>query len=168
MTRFSRRGMFRGHVEDDPLFWGDICRARIRYVRNFTFGSINTLAACPQMPYHDPDRKYVNAWFASSEGADARAYTKMVSEANQDRLEAEGGACIMYTHFASGFWADGRLDPRFTALMTRLAGKNGWFVPAGTLLDYLASERGVTVLDARDRAALERRWLLSKARIGHS
>ena len=44
-------------------------------------------------------------------------------------MEAEGGACIMYTHFASGFVHDGGLDPRFTELVTRLAGKNGSFVP---------------------------------------
>ena len=27
----------------------------------------------------------------------------MLTEAAQDRLEAEGGACIMYTHFGHGF-----------------------------------------------------------------
>ena len=168
MTRFSRRDLFRGHREGDPLFWGDICRERVRYVRNFTYTNINTLAACPFMPYHDPDRPYVNAWFASSEGANVHAYNDCISEVNQDRLETEGGACIMYTHFASGFSSEGRLDERFSALMNRLARKNGWFVPVGTLLDFLAKERGLQTIGSRQRTLLEWRWLLSKARIGHS
>ena len=50
--------MFRGHVEGDPLFWGDLCRDRVRYVRNFTFADVNTLASCPLMPYHDPKRPW--------------------------------------------------------------------------------------------------------------
>lgn len=118
LTRFKNAGRYRGHVEGDPLFWGDLCRDNVRYVRNFTFTDIDTLAACRVMPYHDPERPYVNAWFASSEGRDVATFNACVSEANQDRLEAAGGACIMYTHFASGFQdGDGRLEPRFEQLM---------------------------------------------------
>ena len=76
MTGFRRRGVFRGHLESDPLFWGDLCRDRVRYVRNFTFDNVNTLAACPVMPYHDPERPFVNRWFASSEGADVAAFNR--------------------------------------------------------------------------------------------
>lgn len=168
MTGFRRRGLFRGHREGDPLFWGDICRDRVGYVRNFTYADIDTLAACPVMPYHDPERPYVRVWFASSEGADVEAFTRCISEAAQDRLEEAGGACIMYTHFASGFWRGGALDPRFRSLMERLAARNGWFVPVSTLLDYLVEQRGITVLAARQRRALERRWLRSKIRVGYS
>ena len=168
MTGFRRRGAFRGHLEGDPLFWGDVCRERVRYLRNFTYWNPDTLAVCPLMPYHDPERPFVNGWFAASEGADVVAFNRCVSEANQDRLEANGGACIMYTHFAAGFLVDDRLDPRFERLMTRLAARNGWFVPVATLLDYLASQRGLTVLTAAQRRNLEWRWLLSKARVGYS
>ena len=168
MTRFRRGGMFRGQIEGDPLFWGDHCRDRVRYVRNFTFNTIDTLAACPVMPYHDPARPYVNAWFASSEGRNVDAFSACLAEEAQDRLEAAGGACIMYTHFASGFVKDGRVDPRFRALMERLARRNGWFVPVSPLLDHLAAERGPTVLSSSQRRALEWRWLRSKARVGHS
>lgn len=168
MTGFRRRGFFRGHREGDPLFWGDLCRERVRYVRNFTYADVNTLAACPVMPYHDPERPYVQAWFASSEGADVKAFNCCLGEAKQDRLEAEGGACIMYTHFASGFWSDGELNGRFRELMQRLASKNGWFVPVTTLLDHLVEKRGLTVLTSAQRRALERRWLRSKIRVGYS
>jgi hypothetical protein len=168
MTGFRRRGQYRGHREGDPLFWGDLCRERIRFVRNFTYADVNTLAACPVMPYYDPDRPYLRAWFASSEGANVEAFCRCLGEAEQDRLEAEGGACIMYTHFASGFWADGELNQRFRELMRRLACKNGWFVPVTALLDCLVEKRGLTVLTAAQRGALERRWLRSKIRVGHS
>lgn len=168
MTRFRWRGVFRGHIEGDPLFWGDLCRDEVAYVRNFTYADVDTLAACPQMPYHDPKRPYVKAWFASSEGADVTAFNACLSEANQDRLEAEGGACIMYTHFASGFVEDGRLNPRFEALIRRLAARNGWFVPVTPLLDHLKGPGGPVTITGRQRARLERRWLLSKMRVGSS
>jgi len=166
LTCFKNRNRFRGHIPSDPLFWGDICRLRITYVRNFTFGDLNTLKACPQMPYHDPLRPYVNYWFASSEGANVQSFNDRLSESNQDRLQEAGGACIMYTHFGLGFSENGRLHPRFTELMKRLSSKNGWFVPVSTLLDYLMHVKGPTVIDSKGRARLERRWLAHKIRAG--
>jgi hypothetical protein len=166
LTRFQNYRRFRGHVPGDPLFWGDVCRERITYVRNFTFAEINTLKACPQMPYRDPARPYVNYWYASSEGKDAPRFNATIAEAHQDRLEAEGGACIMYTHFGLGFYEHGRLDPRFRALIERLSRKNGWFVPVSTLLDYILAARGPVTLGPAERSALERRWLTHKVRYG--
>jgi hypothetical protein len=168
VTRFRNAGVFRGHREGDPLFWGDLCRARVKYVRNFTYADTDSLAACPTMPYHDPLRPYVNAWFASSEGADVSAFNRRISAANQDRLERAGGACVMYTHLAQGFYEDGRLDREFQRLMERLSRKNGWFVPVATLLDYLQSPDGPATLSDAERSRLERRWLLSKFRVGPS
>ena len=34
-----------GHIESSPLFWGDLCKEKIKYVRNFVLGDINTLKA---------------------------------------------------------------------------------------------------------------------------
>lgn len=168
MTCFSRYGVFRGHLDGDPHFWGDICQAKVRYMRNFTYQDIDTLAACPKMPYHDPERPYVNHWFASSEGANVKSFNRCLSEANQDKLEAQGGACIMYTHFARGFFRDATLDPRFQQLMERLARKNGWFVPVTTVLDYLSAQRGPSIITSTERRRLERRWLRSKVKVGHT
>lgn len=167
-TNVHSRRVFRGHRTGDPLFWGDACRDRVRYVRNFTFPEINTLAACPSMPYHDRNRPYVAAWFAASEGAEVDAFCNLISEANQDRLESEGGACIVYTHFAYGFSAGKELHPRFKGLMDRLARKNGWFVPVATLLDHLAAQQGVNELTTAQRWSLERSWLRSKLKTGHT
>lgn len=161
-------GAFRGHVEGDPHFWGDICRDTVRYVRDFAFPDLNTLKACPIMPYHDPQRPYVNYWFASSEGGVVGSFNRRLAETAQDRLEEEGGACIMYTHFAFGFYEDGQLNSTFRSLMRRLGKKNGWFVPVGTLLDYLLEVQGHHDITPGQRRALERRWLWHKIRNGPS
>jgi len=126
------------------------------------FGDINTFKACPVMPYHDPVRPFVNYWFASSEGANVDSFNVTVNEANQDRLAREGGACIMYTHFASRFLENSRLNERFKILMERLSKMNGWFVPVNTLLDYVLRMRGHYVITQRERSALESRWMWHK------
>jgi hypothetical protein len=168
LNRNRTRGVFAGHVETSPLFWGDVCRDRVKYVRNFVHSDVNTLSYCPAMPYHDPERPYVNHWFASTDGPDIESFVRTLAEANQDRLEAEGGACIMYTHFGSGFVADGRLDPRFERVMRRLSEKDGWFVPVTTLLDFLLEAKGRHVITAAERRRLERRWLVHKLRVGRT
>jgi hypothetical protein len=162
MTGFRNVGRSRGHMEGDPLFWGDICRQRVKYVRNFVFSDINTLAECPAMPYHDPARPYVNYWFASSPGADLAAFNRTLTESQQDHLEEEGGACIMYAHFARGFYANNELNPRFRQLMERLARKGGFFVPVAELLDHILLKRGHLEISKRQRRQLELRWLLRK------
>ena len=168
VTRGNNHGRFFGHVPGHPLYWGDLCQARVHYVRNFIFRDINTLRACPLMPYHDADRPLVQSWYASSEGADRDRFVETVSEANQDQLLAERGACIMYAHFGHRFVEDGRLDARFRELMTRLSRMNGWFVPVGTLLGHLRSLRGVHRLSDSERTAMEWRWLAAKLRYGTS
>jgi hypothetical protein len=167
ITRYRNHGVFRGEVEGDPRYWGDLCHEQITYCRNFVFHGINTLKVCPEMPYHDPERPLVRRWFASSEGAQGPAFLDQIREANQDRLEEEGGCCIMYTHFGLGFVDErGRLSARFEELMRRLSRKNGWFAPVSAVLDHLAAQRGVTELTARSRRRLERRWLADKLRHG--
>ncbi|MCU1274171.1 MAG: uncharacterized protein JWO48_1602, partial [Bryobacterales bacterium] len=86
----------------------------------------------------------------------------------QDRLEEEGGACIMYTHFGHGYFQNGALDSRFRRLMERLAKKGGWFVPVSTLLDHLLQQKQKAGITAAERSRLERRWLFDKIRYGTS
>ena len=104
--------------------------------------------------------------FARRWVAKVQSFNNALSEKNQDRLEAEGGACIIYTHFANGFCPEGRIDKRFESLIKRLAQKNGWFVPVSTLLDYLRERNGDCVTTSSQRRALERKWLLHKIRVG--
>lgn len=166
VTRFRNHNKYYGHVPGHPYFWGDLCKEKIKYVRNFCYPDVNTLKACPCMPYHDPWRPLVNYWFASSEGAQAGSFVRTLAEANQDQLEAEGGACIMYAHFGLGFYEDGRLNARFRSLMERLSQKNGWFVPVATLLDHLLAHKVAHTICDAERARLERKWLWHKLRSG--
>jgi hypothetical protein len=162
LTRFRSRGRYRGHIEGDRFFWGDLCRERIKYYRNFVFHDVNTLKTCPFMPYHDPQRPYVNYWFASSNGQRLPQFNRCLREENQDRLEAEGGACIVYTHLACGFAENGKPQPRFRELAERLSKKNGWFVPVRTLLDHLLAVQGHHDLTPSERRRLECKWLWEK------
>ncbi len=160
-TRYRRSGHFLGHVQDSEFFWGDICQEKIEYVRNFVFSEINLDKVNPVMPYHDESRPFVRQWFSSSEGARVESFCDTICESNQDQLEAEGGVCIMYTHFAVGF-CNGSLNPRFEQLMRRLARKDGWFVPVSTLLDFLRDENRDRRIGREMLSALERRWLLER------
>jgi hypothetical protein len=164
-TRFRNRNKSFGHKPGHPLYWGDVCGQKVRYLRNFVFAEVNTLRACPFFPYHDPERPMVNYWFCSSEGSNVKSFLNTLREEQQDRLEAEGGLCVMYAHFGHGFY-DGALHARFRQLMERLARKNGWFVPAGAVLDWLRVRNGEHVITAAERGALERKWLLHKLRYG--
>jgi hypothetical protein len=153
---------YSGHVPSDPLFWGDLCAERIRYCRNFVFTEINTLRRCPEMPYYDPRRPYVRAWYASSEGADVGKFVATLADANLDRLEREEGACIMYTHFGKGFCQGGNLTPVFRELMEKLSRRNGWFAPVSAVLDHIVAQRGQHTLTDRERGRLEWTWLAQK------
>lgn len=134
-----RRG---GETPSSPNFWGDAVKEHIAYVRNLTFNGMDTLAYDPRMPYRVRSKEtFSNQWFSSSDGQTIDEMCDLLSEANVDALEARGGACIVYTHFASGFVdADGRVDPRFEERIAYLASKRGWFVPVSSLLDHLSAQ----------------------------
>jgi len=161
LTRCQNRNKFYGHVEGHPYFWGDLCHDRITYCRSFTFGDINTLKAWRHFPYHDPLRPLVRHWYASSEGSNKNRACHVLAEANQERLEEEGGLCIMYTHFGHGYY-NGSVDQRFIAVMKRLASRPGWFAPVGQVLDFMRSQRREITLSDTLREQLERRWLWEK------
>jgi hypothetical protein len=166
LTLGRNRAISHGHEKEHPCFWGDVCKQRIKYVRNFVFASLNTLNACPMMPYHDPVRPYVNYWYASTEGSNVDTFVDRVTERNIDTLEQEGGACIMYVHFGHRFCEKGAIEPHFRRCMELLARRNGWFVPVSSLLDFLLSRKPNPALSDRERASLERKWLLHKVRFG--
>ncbi len=167
LTHGQQRGATEGEEDHSELFWGDLCRTRVRYWRNFTFGGIDTLAQVPQMPYHDPDRPYVNRWFAATEASNAWALEALLSSKNLDRLAASGGACIVYTHLGSGYWDGQRLHPGAADGLRRVADLGGWCAPVGDVLDHLAARQpGQVDLDDHARAALERRWLRHRIRRG--
>ena len=164
LTLGKNKNLFTGHDPGSKYFWGDICKKKIKYVRNFVFNEINTLKKCPQMPYYDKNKPFVNNWFASTNGINCNEFIKVISESNQDRLEEENGACIMYTHFAEGFVNNGELNKEFKLLMKKLSKKNGWFVPVNQLLDYLLNYNQIKPNVSR----LECSWLIEKIFTGYT
>jgi hypothetical protein len=161
----GRDTRFYGEVPESAYYWGDLCGAKIDYVRNFTFRGINTLAADPLMPWHDPQKPDVRYWFSSSNGAVGRDFCELLSERNQDRLAEEGGACVVYTHFAYDFIHDGTLRKDFVALMRRLSTLGGWYAPASSVLDHLRARPSwkpdITSLELE---RLQLRWMIDNLR----
>jgi hypothetical protein len=153
---------FEGHDPRTRYFWGDLCQEKVDYVRNFVFRETNLDRVNPTLPYHDSKRPFVKHWFSSCQGADVNSFCETICEANQDRLKAEGGVCIMYTHFACGFVKGGAVDRRAEQLLRRLSGQNGWFVPVSTLLDFLRNEEQATTIPTAELALMEQRWAYDK------
>jgi hypothetical protein len=156
---------YEGEREGSPFFWGDVCRERIQYVRNFTFDRLNMLAVDAAMPYHVTSAPYVRYWFSTADAPDANAFNRLFTRARIDRLEADGGVCIVSTHFGKRFVKDGRVNPETAAVLRYLAAKQGWFVPVSELLDrlLLAPGRGRT-LTSREVVRLELRFLFERIR----
>jgi hypothetical protein len=162
---FSKRRAERGgESRINDSFWGDFAKQHIRYIRNLTFNGINTIASDPKMPYQvNRTAEFANLWFSSSDGRTVKEFIELISPANVDRLAEDGGACIVYTHFASGFVNDtGKLDPQFEKYIQYLAQKGGWFVPASTLLDHLASKQSTIDPGYLYRLGTNIRWGANK------
>jgi hypothetical protein len=133
---------FEGHVPGSEFCWLDEARGLVRYVRTYTTNDVNTLALNPSMPYDDELTPLAPLWFASSNGRYGDRFVALLSEENIERLKAERGATIVYTHFASGFTEDGggrpSVRPDVREVLVRCARDTAVeFVPAGELLDRL-------------------------------
>jgi len=160
---------FYGHTPASEYFWGDISQACITYVVNFSFHEINITKVNPLIPYHNPKKPYVNYWFHTSDGGDVNAFNQLLSKENLDRLESEGGVCIVYTHLAKGFCTNGVLNAATKERLQDLASRNGWFVPASEILDYLRqNQQDKQTLSLRQEVYLELRWVLEKILYGSS
>jgi hypothetical protein len=158
--------IYKGTESSSPYFWGDICKEKIKYVRNFVFSQINSLKVCPEMPYHDSSKPFVNKWFASTEAPEVNSFNKLLTKTNLDKLESQKGCCIIYTHFGKNFFKDGILNPEFVGKMKDLAKMEGWFVPASEILDFIDSSNTSDEISFYSRFNLELKWLYHKIRVG--
>ncbi len=144
---------FGGEDVESPYFWGDICKERTKYVRMWGTTDINTLKFNPSMPYHNNAKPFVNYWFSFSDAYRGRYFKKLISDKNIDKLVRERGASIVYTHFACGFCEKQpngtyALDEVIKAQLIKLSKeKDGWFVPASTLLDRLLAMKNITLYE---------------------
>jgi hypothetical protein len=164
LTNGNPRNWFQGHRENSPFWWGDLCQERIDYVRNLTYDEVNLLRINPGMPYRDPRRPLVRWWFSATDAEDCAAFNHLLNEAAQDRLEAEGGVCIVATHLGKRYTRDGRVDPRFETLLRRLAGKQGWFPTVSELLDWLLATKRQDVLPRNEWRRMQVRWAVDLVR----
>ena len=154
-----------GEIEDSPRFWGDYCKKHIAYIRNRVFSGINTMARDPRMPcrYRHKDQ-YSNYWFSSSDGANKDVFSRLLAKDHVDRLARDGGCCIVYTHFASGFVdANGQLDAGFQERIEYLAKQDGWFAPTSSILDYMKDHGGSTYTGSMYDTWLDIVWLVQRA-----
>jgi hypothetical protein len=95
------------------------------------------------MPYIDPRKEpYSNRWFSSSDAQTVEEFCDLIRPESLEQLTSERGACIVYTHFASGYVdSKGHLHPQFRKRMEYLASLNGYFEPVSTVLDFLKSKQ---------------------------
>jgi hypothetical protein len=162
----KKSNIYKGIDPSSPFFWGDICRDKIKYVRNFVYSDINTLNSCPVMPYHDPAKPFVNMWFASSEAPEVNSFNKLIDKVNIDKLEQQEGCCIIYTHFGKNFVKNGILNQEFVNKMSDLARRNGWFSSASEILDYIDTFHDSDKISLFSRFNLEVKWLYHKLKVG--
>lgn len=162
--QLARPYSFEGHRPESASFWGDLAQERLRYVRRFTYREINLLRVNPWMPYRVPGMPHVPYWFEGSDGGSIDQFESLLSDENLDRLEQEGGVTLIYAHLGAGsFNLDDTAHPRFVARIDAVSRRNGWFVPASDILDFLAAQPGWTAEPSlRQLLQLELWFILEK------
>ena len=165
-TRASGRPLdhFQGEVEDSKYWWGDLAQEHIRYARNLTFNDINTLRCNPSMPYRDPNRPLVPRWFSGTHAEGVDEFNALISSANQQRLQEEGGVCIASTHLGKGFVVERQVHPETQRRLEELAGRPGWFPSAGELLGWLESRQDNPDLPKWEWFRMQWAWALALVR----
>lgn len=154
---WRRQGAYLGHVQGSPYWWGDYCE-HVRYARNLTFGDVNLATVNPSMPYRDPGRPLVPMWFSASDAEGANEFIEFLSPERQQRLEDEGGFCILATHLGKGYVQNGRVHRRVRERLESLARRPGWFPTVSQLLDWLHEQRKADDLPAREWRRMQWRW----------
>lgn len=132
---------YKGLDEGSTYFWGDFCAEHMMYGRNLTTNDINTARFNPSMPYRDPARPAIRWWFSASDAEGVEEFNDLIHPRNQERLEREGGFCIVATHFGKGFVRDGVVNAVTQARLQELSQRTGWFPTTGVLLDWLRVRR---------------------------
>ena len=155
---------FQGHVEGSPWWWGDLAREHITYGRNLTFNEINLLRINPSMPYRDPRRPLVEWWFSGSDAEGVHEFNELLRPENQERLEAEGGLCIVATHLGKGFAGPEGVHPLTRERLEMLARRPGWFPTVGELLDWLRDRRTAERLPRAEWRRMQYQWAVDLVR----
>jgi len=139
---YSQYNSFYGEIKDSKYFWGDLHKKIIKYSRNYEIDDINTLKKNPFMPYKDKQyEEFCNYWYSSTFASNQWMFNKMVNKESIDRLEKEGGVCILYTHLGY-YYKKGKVDEGFKKAIEYLgAKKTGYFMPVGEVMDFLLKNK---------------------------
>ncbi len=151
-------GYFQGDVQGSAYWWGDVCERHIVYVRNLTFDEINLARVNPSMPYHDPTRPLVRRWFSATDAEDCEAFNHLLRPEQQERLEREGGFCIVATHLGKGYVRAGQVHPVARQRLESLARRAGWFPTVSGLLDWLDEQKDSDIIPGREWEVMQWRW----------
>ncbi len=159
LDRLRSGGDFDGDDEASPYFWGDLCREHVDYVRNFTFSELDMLRVNPEMPYALDHTPWVKRWFSTTDAPDADAFVARITPESLERVERDGGVCIVSTHLGKGYVEDGRVRPDVEAVLEWLAQRPGWFAPVSDILDHLVAQGAGARLGRSGLMKLEARYL---------
>jgi len=164
--KIKQKRIYEGEDKLSPHYWGDYSKKYIKYIRNRTFNNINTLKVDPYMPYSEPQKsESSNFWFSSSDAHTVKEFCHLLSPENIDQLEKEGGLCIVYTHFAAGFYDEktGCLNSQFVDCIKNISSRPGWFMPTGEILDFLMKQKGRGKALSKTKALrLDMNWIFDR------
>ena len=135
-------------------------------MRNLTYDTLDVGVINPTMPYQDPYRPIVNWWFSAADANSCKDFNRLLRPAAQQRLEERGTVAIIATHFGKGFVTGGRVDPEARRLLEAMSRRPGWFVPVGTLLDWLRDTGTGGQLPPDEWRRMQWRWLTDLLRRG--
>lgn len=150
---------YEGEVESSIYFWGDICKERIKYVRNHTYDQLDLRSINAHRPYHDSSKGYVNYWFSSTDCRDINRFKKIVNKDSIDKLVSNGGVSILYIHSAYGFVNQGKIHPYVKEMLEYISMHDGSFKPASTILDEVIDEYGDLQFNYLKKLSMDIKWV---------
>ncbi|MGI8423252.1 MAG: hypothetical protein ACR2NO_03930 [Chloroflexota bacterium] len=157
-----------GEDPKSPYFWGDLCVEKVRHIRLFRTRNVNTLAENPSMPYFDPEKPLVPAWFAATK----RSFADCTSPEALEQLEREHGLCVLYQYMHRyADLGDGTVQRSLRAGAERLMGAGSIMVDnTSRIMDRLRLIQGVWfvrrgnelwLVNANDRDVVEIQLVVS-------
>lgn len=142
---YSHYNNFFGEIKGSKHFWGDLHKKHIKFSRNYEIDDINTYKKNPYMPYTDKAyQEFCNYWYSSTFASNQWMFKKMVNKKSIDKLEKEGGVCILYTHLGY-FFKNGKIDEHFKETIEYLGSKkSGLYAPVTEVMGILAKNKKLT------------------------
>jgi len=155
---------FQGHDYKSPYFWGDLAKQHIKHMRSFTFSDVNLLNLKQPLVYKSAATPWINRWFLTCDADNVEEFNALLNPKNQEKLESEGGICIISTHLGKGFVDKNGVNPKTKHLLTQLSRRNGWFAPVSDILNHYVDQKGLCQISKWRLFLLEAQWLLDSVR----